>query len=91
MKFLREISETSDIFENFVKNSFMYNYLWNFWIKYSENFESEIRTKFTENFENIVGKLWGRFSKSIRKFRERLTKFWALLCKYLKDLLEIFI
>ncbi len=25
--------------------------------KYSENFESEIRTKFIENFENILGKL----------------------------------
>ncbi len=43
----------------------MYSYLWNFPVKYSENFESEIRTKFMENFENFLGKLWGRFSKSI--------------------------
>ncbi len=58
MKFLREIRlETPDIFENFVKNSFMYSYLWNFRVKYSENFESEVCTKFTENFENISGKL----------------------------------
>ncbi len=35
----------------------MYSYLWNFQIKYSENFESKIRTKFAENFENILGKL----------------------------------
>ncbi len=55
----------------------MYSYLWNFRVKYSENFESEICTKFTENFENILGKLWGRFSKNIRKFRKKLTKFWG--------------
>ncbi len=60
--------ETPDIFEKFVKNSFMYGYLWKFRVKYSENFENEIRTKFIENFENILGKFWGRFSKSIRKF-----------------------
>ncbi len=45
----------------------MYN-LWNFWVQYSENFESEIRTHLTENFENILGKLLERLSKSIRKF-----------------------
>ncbi len=58
MKFLWEIRqnfETSNIFEKFVKNSFMYSYLWNFRVKYSETFECEIRTKFTENFENILG------------------------------------
>ncbi len=53
----------------------MYCYLWTFRIKYSENFESEIRTKFTENFEDILGKIWGRFSKSIRTFRQKLTNF----------------
>ncbi len=69
----------------------MNSYLWNFGVvKYSENFESEICTKFTENFENILGKLWGRFSKSIRKFLEKLIKFWVLLSKYLKNSLEIF-
>ncbi len=87
---LDEIFETTDIFEKFVKNSFVYCYLWNFRVKYSENFEIEIRTKFTENFENILGKLWGRFSKSIRKFCEKLTKFWILLSKYLKNSLGIF-
>ncbi len=56
----------------------MYSYLWNFWVNYSENFEREIHTKFAENFENILRKLWGRFSKSIRKFREKLTKFCSL-------------
>ncbi len=35
----------------------MISYLLNFRVKYSENFESEIRTKFTENFQNILGKL----------------------------------
>ncbi len=63
MKF-DKIFETTDIFEKFVKNSFMYSYLWIFRAKYSENFECEIRTKFTENFDNILGKLWGRFLKS---------------------------
>ncbi len=48
----------------------MYGYSWNFWLKYSENFESEICTKFTENFVNILGKLCGRFSKSVKKFCE---------------------
>ncbi len=37
--------------------SFIHNCLGNFQVKYSENFESEIRTKFIENFENILGKL----------------------------------
>ncbi len=69
---------TPDSFEKFVKNSFMYNYLWNFRVKYSANFESEIRTKFTENFENILNELGERFSKNIRKFCEKLTKFWVL-------------
>ncbi len=59
-------------------------------MKYSENFESEIRIKFIENFENILGKLVGRFSESIKKFREKLTKFWVLSSKYLKNSLEIF-
>ncbi len=69
VKFLQEIQQnfkTPDIFEKFVKNSFMYCYLWNYRVKYSENFDSEISTKFTENFENILGKLWERFSKRIR-------------------------
>ncbi len=68
----------------------MYSYLGNFRVKYSENFENEICTKFTENFENILGKLCGRFSKSIGKFCEKFKKFWVLLSKYLKNSLEIF-
>ncbi len=68
----------------------MYSYLWNFWVKYSENFESEIRTKFIEDFEYILGTLWGRFWKRIGEFHEKLTKFWVLLSKYLKNSLEIF-
>ncbi len=62
-----------DILETFIKSSFMNSYLWNFRVKYSEN------------FENILGKLWGKFSKSIRKFCEKLTKFWVLSSKYLKN------
>ncbi len=46
----------------------MYSYLWNFWVKYSENFDSEIRIKFTENFENILVELWGRLLKSEENF-----------------------
>ncbi len=68
----------------------MCSYLWNFRVKCSENFVCEICTKFTENLENILGKLRGRFSKSLRKFCEKLTKFWVLSSKYLKNLLEIF-
>ncbi len=52
-----KIFKTPHIFEKFVKNSFMYSYLWNFRVEYSENVENEIRAKFTENFENILGKL----------------------------------
>ncbi len=52
-----KIFETPDIFGKFVKNSFMYSYLWNFLVKFSENFDDEICTKFTDNFENILGKL----------------------------------
>ncbi len=81
MKCLRKIRrnfKNTRFFETFVKNSFMYSYLWNSRVKYTENFQSEIGTKFTENFENILGQLWGRFSKSIRKFCEKLTKFWVL-------------
>ncbi len=84
-----EIFETSDIFEKFVNNSFMYSYLWNFWIKYSKNFESEIRTKFTENFENTLGKLWERFRKIQVKFGEKLIKLWFLSSKCQKNSLEI--
>ncbi len=64
MKFYKKfnkIFETPDIFEKFVKNSLMQSYLWNFRVKYTENFKSEIRTKFVENVESILGKLWGRF------------------------------
>ncbi len=68
----------------------MYSYLWNLGVKYSENSESEIRAKFTENFKNILGKLWGRFLKSIRKFCEKLTKSWGLLSIYMKNLWEVF-
>ncbi len=35
----------------------MHIYLRIFWAKYPENFESEICTKFTENFENIIALL----------------------------------
>ncbi len=64
LKFQRNFNEKFDkifeipyILEKFVKNSFMYRYVRNFRVKYSKNFESEIRTKFTENFENILSKL----------------------------------
>ncbi len=58
-------------------------------MKLVQNLE-EISTKFTENFENILGKLRGRFSKRIRKLPEKLTKFWVLLNKCVKSSLEIF-
>ncbi len=48
-----EIFETLYIFEKFVKNGFMYGYLWNFHVKNFENFENEICTRFTENFEHV--------------------------------------
>ncbi len=74
------------VFENFVKNRFMYLQLF-------MKFSSKIFWKFWEwnsykvniKFWNILGKLWGIFSKNIRKFREKLTKFWVLLSKYLKN------
>ncbi len=89
IKIFDEIFETPDSFEKFVKNCLMYSYLWNFRVNRSENFENEICTEFTENFENILGKLWGRFSKSIRKFHEKFTKFWVCLSKYLKNSLKM--
>ncbi len=88
LKFQRNFYEKLDeIFEKFVKNSFMYDYLSNFRAKYSENFESEIHTKFIENFENIFGKVWGRFSKSIRKFCGKINKILGSL----EQILEKFV
>ncbi len=68
----------------------MYTYLWNFGVKHSENFESEVRTKFRENFENILGKLWGRFLISIRKFHESyiLGKLWGRFSKSMRKFHE---
>ncbi len=64
----------------------MYCYLWYFRVKYSENFESEICTKFTKNFENILVNYEEDFQK-VKKIFWRINK---ILCS-LEQISEKFI
>ncbi len=54
----------------------MYNYFWNFHVKYYKTFGGEICNNFKEHVKNISG--YGNIVKNLQKFNT----FWKLLGKF---------